>query len=155
MALRFTPPGGLYDPANEHDGCGVAALARLDGIKRHEVVERALSTLDHLEHRGARGADPDTGDGAGILLQLCHEFIAAHHADFGMPTPEDVPPEGKAAIAMCFLPADPTRRVKAEELTERIITEHGHMALGWRDVPVDLAQCGESPAPSSRLSASC
>ncbi|CAN5413383.1 hypothetical protein BH10ACT11_BH10ACT11_12560 [soil metagenome] len=143
MALQFTPSGGLYDPANEHDGCGVAALARLDGIKRHEVVERALSTLDHLEHRGARGADPDTGDGAGILLQLCHEFIVAHHDDFGMPSAADVPPEGNASIAMCFLPADPTKRVEAEELTAKTVESHGHMALGWRDVPVDLSQCGE------------
>jgi glutamate synthase (NADPH/NADH) large chain len=138
------PTAGLYDPANEHDGCGVAALARLDGIQRHEVVERALSTLDHLEHRGARGSDAETGDGAGILLQICHEFIASHHADFGMPQREDVPPDGKAAIAMCFLPADPTRRIKAEALTEKTIEEHGHKALGWRDVPVDLAQCGET-----------
>ncbi len=143
MAFRPTTPGGLYDPANEHDGCGVAALARLDAIKRHEVVERALSTLDHLEHRGARGADPETGDGAGILLQLCHEFISAHHADFGMPAEADLPPEGKAAIAMCFLPADPTKRVAAEELTVKTIESRGHMALGWRDVPIDLSQCGE------------
>ena len=75
---------GLYDPAHEHDGCGVACLARLDGEPIHEVIERAIATLDLLEHRGAAGADADTGDGAGILIQLPHEFFKARASEFGV-----------------------------------------------------------------------
>ena len=100
---------GLYDPAHEHDGCGVACLARLDGKPLHEVVQRALSTLDHLEHRGAAGADPETGDGAGILIQLPHDFLREHAGEFGLDAAQ-VPPPGEVALAVCFLPNDEGRR---------------------------------------------
>ena len=72
---RPTSPVGLYDPSYEHDACGVAFVARLDGVATHETVQRALRALENLEHRGAAGADPNTGDGAGILLQMPHEFF--------------------------------------------------------------------------------
>ena len=134
-------PARLYDPALEHDGCGVACLARLDGKPLHELVERALSTLDHLEHRGAAGADPETGDGAGILIQLPHEFLRAHARDFGLDASQ-VPLPGEVAVAVCFLPDDPGRRLALEEELERTIAEEGQLPLGWRDVPTDPERCG-------------
>ena len=85
---------GLYDPAAEHDSCGVACVARLDNVPIHEVVERGLWTLDHLEHRGAKGADASTGDGAGILIQLPHEFIRYRAREFEL-TEEELPPVGR------------------------------------------------------------
>jgi glutamate synthase (NADPH) large chain len=132
---------GLYDPALDHDGCGVAFLARLDGDPIHEVVERALSTLDHLEHRGAAGADPETGDGAGILIQLPHDFLRARAREFGLDASQ-VPPPGEVAIAVCFLPTDDARRADLERDVERTIAEEGQLPLGWRDVPTDPDRCG-------------
>ena len=113
---RLPRTAGLYDPAHEHDGCGVACLARLDGEPIHEVIERAIATLDLLEHRGAAGADAETGDGAGILIQLPHEFFRERASEFGVAA-GDVPPPGELAIAVCFLPSDSERRL---ELGHRI-----------------------------------
>ena len=102
MTLR---PGrhGLYDPSFEHDACGVAFVARLDATPLHETVSRALEALENLEHRGAAGADPDTGDGAGILLQLPDEFLRDVIGD-------GLPAAGRYGVAMCFLPPDEARR---------------------------------------------
>ena len=132
---------GLYDPAYEHDACGVAAVARLDGVPIHDVVERALIALDKLEHRGAAGADTSTGDGAGILIALPHEFLAARAGEFGV---DAVPERGRVALAMCFLPADPERSAAIVETIVRTVTEHGAKALGWRDVPVDTDHAGRT-----------
>ncbi len=134
---------GLYDPAAEHDGCGVACLARLDNEPRHEVVERALATLDHLEHRGAAGADPDTGDGAGILVQLPHRFLAARAEEFGL-GPNPLPGAGELALGVCFLPNDDARRAGALMLVERTIEAEGQRFLGWRDVPIDPSKAGNT-----------
>jgi glutamate synthase domain-containing protein 2/glutamate synthase domain-containing protein 1/glutamate synthase domain-containing protein 3 len=142
QALSTRRPNGLYDPANEHDACGVACLARLDGVPRHDVVERALETLDRLEHRGAEGADPNTGDGAGILLQVQREFLVARAADFGLDA-ERIPAAGEVALGMCFLPPDEAARTEAETLIERELERDGHAVLGWRDVPIDPSACGE------------
>ena len=111
---RPTAPVGLYDPAFEHDSCGVAFVARLDGIPSHETIVRAVTALENLEHRGAAGADALTGDGAGMLLQLPDEF-------FRSVISEELPPAGAYGVAVCFLPegrrrpqgrarADPRRR---------------------------------------------
>ncbi|MDX6587708.1 MAG: glutamate synthase large chain [Solirubrobacterales bacterium] len=132
---------GLYDPAHEHDGCGVACLARLDGEPIHEVIERAIATLDLLEHRGAAGADADTGDGAGILIQLPHEFFKAHASEFGV-EPDDVPGPGELAVAVCFLPADPARRLELGHRIEEMVRAEGQIPLGSREVPVDPSHCG-------------
>jgi glutamate synthase (NADPH) large chain len=117
----------------------VACLARLDGVPIHDVIERGLATLDHLEHRGAEGADPDTGDGAGILFQLPHDFLQARAADFGV---ERVAQAGKVAVAMCFLPADADRRAELEARIEQVVIDEGQMPQGWRTVPVDPDHCG-------------
>ena len=92
-------PGGLYDPSYEHDACGVAFVARLGAPASHEVISRALWALEHLEHRGAEGADADTGDGAGILVQLPDRFLREEVA-FELPEP------GRYGVAVCFLPGD-------------------------------------------------
>ncbi|MEJ7876289.1 MAG: glutamate synthase large subunit, partial [Solirubrobacterales bacterium] len=133
---------GLYDPAHEHDGCGVACLARLDGKPIHEVIERAIATLDLLEHRGAAGADAETGDGAGILIQLPHAFLRERASEFGLTT-DDVPEPGAMAVAVCFLPADVERRTQIRTLIEETVEAEGQLALGWREVSIDQSQCGQ------------
>src|SRR4051794_11224953 len=121
---------GLYDPAVEHDGRGAACLARLDGRPAHETISRALDTLDHLEPRGAEGADAETGDGAGILTQVPDAFLRAV-TDFALPA------AGRYAVAVCMLPREHDRRSAAETVIERLVEDGGQRGLGWRDVPVD------------------
>ena len=133
------PGAGLYDPRFEHEACGLAALVRLDGGPRHELVEQALRALENLDHRGATGADPNTGDGAGIMTQLPHRFLRAAFRDgFG----HDPPPPGAYATGLVFLPRDPSLRLRCEELCVRICAEEGQRALGWRDPPVRSDQIG-------------
>jgi glutamate synthase (NADPH/NADH) large chain/glutamate synthase (ferredoxin) len=127
---------GLYDPSYEHDACGVGMVARLDNQPTHEVVLRALTALENLEHRGASGADPRTGDGAGILMQMPDELLRAA-VDFELPAP------GQYGVLMCFLPTDEAERETVEQLLERTVVAEGQRLLGWRDVPVDPAQAGE------------
>src|SRR5947209_2738174 len=139
MFIKQRPgAAGLYDPTFEHDACGVGAVACLSGEQRHATVRRALDVLDHLEHRGASGAEVDTGDGAGILLQLPDEFLRGV-CDF------ELPPRGRYAVGVCFLPREDGPRGEIEALIERSIAEHGQTVLGWRDVPVDP----DVPGPSS------
>ncbi len=111
--MRVTLPGanGLYDPANEHDSCGIALVAKLWGDPTHAVVEKALHALENLEHRGAEGADPNTGDGAGILLQVPDSFMRAV-AGVELPAP------GRYGVGVCYLPTDPERRALLEQLIE-------------------------------------
>src|SRR5688500_2677713 len=113
MHRRTRPSGpvGLYDPTYEHDACGVAFVARLDGVPSHETVQRAIVALENLEHRGAAGADPNTGDGAGILLQLPDEFFRAVIGP-------RLPAAGAYGVAVCFLPADEARREELEQLLQ-------------------------------------
>jgi len=135
---RIHAPGaaGLYDPAREHDACGVAFVARLEGEPEHGVVDRALYALENLEHRGAAGADGETGDGAGILLQVPDAFLRAV-AGF------ELPPPGRYAVAFCFLPRDASERAEASTRIEDFVKAEGQKVLGWRDVPVDEAHAGE------------
>jgi glutamate synthase domain-containing protein 2/glutamate synthase domain-containing protein 1/glutamate synthase domain-containing protein 3 len=121
---------GLYDAAFEHDGCGVACLARLDGQPAHETISRAIETLDNLEHRGAEGADAETGDGAGILVQIPDAFLRAE-LEFALPE------AGRYAVAVCMLPREEDRRSAVETVIERLVVDGGQTVLGWRDVPVD------------------
>jgi glutamate synthase (NADPH) large chain len=132
---QFRAPGGLYDPTREHDACGVAFVARLGAPASHEVVSRALWALEHLEHRGAEGADADTGDGAGILFQLPDAFL---RSEAGL----DLPELGRYGVAVCFLPKEERAREEAVRLLERTVEEEGQLVLGWRDVPVDERHCG-------------
>src|SRR5436305_14328902 len=126
---------GLYDPAFEHDACGVAFVARLDAEPTHEAVVRALTALENLEHRGAAGADADTGDGAGILVQTPDPFL---RAVAGL----KLPPLGAYGVAVCFLPQKASRRAELERLLEETVESEGQTVLGWRDVPVDGRHVG-------------
>src|SRR4051812_36433813 len=139
MTWNSQPPqaDGLYDPSYEHDACGVAMIARLDNEPSHEVIDRALTALENLEHRGAEGADTRTGDGAGILTQLPDAFFRGV-CDF------ELPPAGQYGVGMCFLPADEARRDKLEQLIELNARIEGQQVLGWRDVPVDEAHVGDT-----------
>ena len=132
---RPTEPVGLYDPSYEHDACGVAFVARLDGTPQRETVVRAIVALENLEHRGAEGADPNTGDGAGILLQLPDEFFRGL-AGPGLPQP------GAYGVGVVFLPQEPDRRAELEALITRTIEAEGQRVVMWRDVPTDKDWCG-------------
>jgi len=132
---------GLYDPRYEHDACGVGMVARLDNIPTHEVVTRALAALENLEHRGASGADPLTGDGAGILMQMPDELLRAV-AGF------ELPPLGAYGVFMCFLPTEDSVRARVEGLLEQTVTAEGQRVLGWRDVPICPEHTGATAAAS-------
>jgi glutamate synthase domain-containing protein 2/glutamate synthase domain-containing protein 1/glutamate synthase domain-containing protein 3 len=140
MTDRIAPPGatGLYDPANEHDACGIALVAKLWGEATHAVVEKALDALENLEHRGAEGADPNTGDGAGILLQIPDAFFRAAAAGV------ELPPPGRYGVGVCFLPADPERRAEIEALVVDTVHTEGQRVLWWRDVPIDDRYVGDT-----------
>ena len=127
---------GLYDPSFEHDACGVGMVARLDNRPTHEVIQKAITALENLEHRGANGADPRTGDGAGILMQMPDELLRAV-VDF------ELPPAGEYGVLMCFLPQDDAARARLEALLERTVAAEGQRLLGWRDVPVCPEHTGE------------
>jgi glutamate synthase (NADPH/NADH) large chain/glutamate synthase (ferredoxin) len=131
---RPTGQVGLYDPQYEHDACGVAFVARLNGEPTHETVQRAVTALENLEHRGAAGADPNTGDGAGILLQIPDELMRG--------LIEGLPPAGAYGVCVCFLPQDAARRAELEELLERTVADEGQRVVGWRDIPVDKDYVG-------------
>jgi glutamate synthase (NADPH) large chain len=126
---------GLYDPERESDSCGVAMVADIQGRRTHSIVADGLTALEHLEHRGAAGAEPNSGDGAGILLQLPAELLRAV-VDFPLP---ELAANGDNTFAagICFLPADPVMRVAAQERIDAIAGEEGLEVLGWREVPVD------------------
>jgi glutamate synthase (NADPH) large chain len=126
---------GLYHPENEHDACGVAFVAKLTEGAHHGVVSRALYALENLEHRGAAGADPTTGDGAGILLQLPDAFLRVVAGC-------ELPDAGRYGVGVCFFPHDEEERARLVALVERIATEEGQHVLGWRDVPVDPQHVG-------------
>ncbi|HEX4838756.1 MAG TPA: glutamate synthase large subunit [Solirubrobacteraceae bacterium] len=130
---------GLYDPRYEHDACGVGMVARLDNLPTHEVVTRAITALENLEHRGASGADPLTGDGAGILMQMPDELLRAL-VDF------ELPPVGAYGVMMCFLPTDAPARERIEGLLEQTVQDEGQRVLGWRDVPVRPEHTGATAA---------
>ncbi|HEX2086203.1 MAG TPA: glutamate synthase subunit alpha, partial [Solirubrobacteraceae bacterium] len=137
MTRTIQQAPGLYDPRYEHDACGVAFVARLDNRPTREVVDKGLTALEHLEHRGATGADARTGDGAGILMQVPDAFFR-EVVDF------ELPPAGQYGVGVCFLPRDPARRAKLEELIELNVRVECQRVLGWRDVPVDEAHVGDT-----------
>ncbi|CAM2903955.1 glutamate synthase large subunit [Saccharomonospora xinjiangensis] len=133
------PSAGLYDEQYEHDACGVAFVADLTGRANHDIVAKALVALCNLEHRGARGAEPETGDGAGILIQLPDAFFR-EVTGFALPEP------GGYAAGTVFLPRDEHVRGRAISTVERIAAEEGMRVLGWRDVPVDTDHVGPTAA---------
>ncbi|WP_442775139.1 glutamate synthase-related protein [Sphaerotilus montanus] len=131
--IQALAAGGLYDPANEHDACGVGFVAHIKGQKAHSIVEQGLKILENLDHRGAVGADALMGDGAGILIQIPDEFFRAEMAAQGI----KLPPPGEYGVGMIFLPKEHASRLACEQEVERAIKAEGQVLLGWRDVPVD------------------
>lgn len=132
---------GLYDPRNEHDACGVGFVANIKGHKSHKIVEQGLEILNRLTHRGAVGADPRAGDGAGILLQIPDGFFRSV-VDFQLPE------AGRYAVGMLFLPRDSAARAEALATIGRFVEEEGQIVLGWRDVPVNNQGLGYSVKPT-------
>jgi len=131
--IQSLAAGGLYDPANEHDACGVGFVAHIKGQKAHAIVEQGLKILENLDHRGAVGADALMGDGAGILIQIPDDFFRAEMAAQGV----TLPPPGEYGVGMIFLPKEHASRLACEQEMERAIKAEGQVLLGWRDVPVD------------------
>ena len=124
---------GLYDPANEHDACGVGFVAHIKGQKSHTIIEQGLLILKNLDHRGAVGADPLMGDGAGILIQIPDQFLRDEMAKQGVTLPR----AGDYGVGMVFLPKESASRLACQEEIERAVRAEGQVVLGWRDVPVD------------------
>jgi glutamate synthase domain-containing protein 2/glutamate synthase domain-containing protein 1/glutamate synthase domain-containing protein 3 len=124
---------GLYDPANEHDACGVGFVAHIKGRRSHAIVEQGLRILENLDHRGAVGADKLMGDGTGVLIQLPDEFYRCEMAVQGV----ELPPPGEYGVGMIFLPKEHASRLACQQELERAVRAEGQVLLGWRDVPVD------------------
>ncbi|HTX64041.1 MAG TPA: hypothetical protein VMD28_10395, partial [Acidimicrobiales bacterium] len=133
------PRRGLYDPRFEHDACGIGMVARLSGERGHDIVEKGLTVLERLAHRGATGAEEDSGDGSGILVQVPHRFFGrlAAHAGVVLPAP------GAYAVGCVFLPTDRDDAEKARGHFDAIADEEGMAVLWWRDVPTDPTCLGE------------
>ncbi|WP_430420540.1 glutamate synthase large subunit [Phenylobacterium sp.] len=131
---------GLYDPRNERDACGVGFVANIKGRKSHEVIQAGLQILVNIDHRGAVGADPLVGDGAGILIQIPDGLYREWAKEEGV----ELPPLGEYAVAMCFLPQDALARAAALEQFEHFLKVEKQPLLGWRDVPVDTTGLGEA-----------
>ena len=129
----FPPKQGLYDPANEHDACGVAFVATLTGEASHDIVAKALTALRNLDHRGAAGAEVNSGDGAGILMQVPDAFLRAVTAELGF----ELPTQHSYAVGTAFLPGDDEQVVKTRKQIEELADEEGLAVLGWREVPIE------------------
>lgn len=134
---------GLYDPRNEHDACGVGFIVHIKGRKSHAIVRQGLDLLKNLTHRGAVGADPKAGDGAGILIQIPDTFLRAECANLSI----TLPAVGEYAVGMVFLPSEAGDRARCEAVFADIIARENAVLLGWRDVPVDNQDLGYSVKP--------
>lgn len=142
---------GLYDPSNEHDACGVGFVANIKGRKTHETIAAGLKILVNLDHRGAVGADPLVGDGAGILIQIPDALYREWAQGAGV----NLPPAGEYAVAMCFLPQDEEARSAAVQQFEHFLSVEKQPLIGWRDVPVDLDGLGEAVLASMPVIRQC
>ncbi|MGH7336219.1 MAG: glutamate synthase subunit alpha, partial [Myxococcota bacterium] len=129
---------GLYDPAHEHDACGVGFVANIRGEKSHEVVSKGIRVLVNLEHRGACGCDPETGDGAGLLVQVPDRFLRREMRAQG----NELPEPGRYAVGMIFLAQDPDAAARQITSLEQLVASEGQRVIGWRDVPGDPAAVG-------------
>ncbi len=144
MQKRITKPEGLYDPQHEHDACGVGFVANVKGKKSHEIIVQALTVLKNLTHRGACGCEVNTGDGAGILLQIPHTFLKNTCAKLGI----QLPGPKEYGVGVIFLPPNPAERKEAEKVFETIIKEEGQTCLGWRDIKTDNRTLGPTAVSS-------
>ena len=138
---RHLPPArqGMYHPANEHDACGLGFIAHIKGKASHAIVTQGLQILKNLTHRGATGADPLQGDGAGILVQLPDAFLRRACGRQGL----TLPALGQYGVGMVFLPKEPASRMACEQEIERAVAGEGQLLLGWRDVPTDNSGLSE------------
>jgi len=132
------PAQGLYDPAHEHDACGIGFVASIRGHKSHELIRQGIQVLLNLTHRGACGCDPETGDGAGVLIQIPHKFFSRECAKLGF----ELPSPGSYGVGMTFLPVEKHPRLRCEGILERIVREEGLTVLGWRDTPTYASAIG-------------
>jgi len=132
---RFPSPKGMYDPINEHDSCGIGFVAHIKGQKSHEIIERGLTILLNMNHRGATSSDNKTGDGAGILMQLPHDFFVSQRIA--------VPEPGKYASGIIFLPANKSEADLCVEILNRYVEAEGLKLICWREVPIDSSVLGE------------
>ena len=132
------PAQGLYDPAHEHDACGIGFVASVRGERSHDIIRKGIQVLLNLAHRGACGCDPETGDGAGVLIQIPHKFFARECEKLGF----SLPRPGTYGVGMTFLPVEKHQRLQCEGILERILREEGLKLLGWRDTPVYASAIG-------------
>ena len=126
-------PAGLYHPRNERDACGIGFVVNILGERSHDIISKGIQILINLTHRGACGCDPETGDGAGVLIQIPHEFFARECLKLGF----SLPARHEYGAGFVFLPVEPQQRLLCEGLMERIVREEGLTLLGWRDTPLD------------------
>ncbi|HEX8984780.1 MAG TPA: glutamate synthase subunit alpha, partial [Bryobacteraceae bacterium] len=123
---------GLYDPALERDACGIGFVVNIKGEKSHAIIAKGIEVLLNLQHRGACGCDPETGDGAGVLIQIPHAFFSRQCGALGF----QLPAAGEYGVGMVFLPVEKHQRLVCEGIVERIVREEGLTVLGWRDTPI-------------------
>jgi len=136
--MRLETEKGLYDPRYEHDACGVGFVVNIDGTATHTIIRQGIQVLENLVHRGACGCDPDTGDGAGILIQIPHRFFAEQAETLGF----ELPPPGRYAAGMVFLPSKTKDRKACMKIIEDAVAGEGQTFLGWREVPRDSSAIG-------------
>jgi glutamate synthase (NADPH/NADH) large chain len=149
--MGFPKPQGLYDARNEHDSCGVGFVAHIKGQKSHAIITQALEILKNIDHRGAVGADPLLGDGAGILTQIPDQLFRNWASGAGI----ELPQPGDYAVAMCFLPQDERARDFVVSSFEKFIAKEGQKLLGWREVPVTLDGLGKTVVESMPVIRQC
>ena len=138
VSTGLPPAQGLYDPRHEHDACGIGFVANIRGQKSHDIVQKGIEVLVNLTHRGACGCDPETGDGAGVLIQIPHEFFSRECLKLGF----TLPAPGAYAVGMTFLPVEKHQRLQCEGILEQTLREEGLAVLGWRDTPVRASAIG-------------
>jgi glutamate synthase domain-containing protein 1 len=131
---------GLYDPQNEHDACGIGFVVNIDGTRSHQIIRQALTILVNLSHRGGSGSENNTGDGAGILIQIPHKLLESECKKSGITLPE----QGGYGIGMVFLSNDAKNRSEMIKIIDNIIKEEGQKVLGWRDVPTNPVSLGKT-----------
>lgn len=142
--MNIPPKQGLYDPKHEHDACGIGFVVNIKGKKSNKIVKQALTVLHNLDHRGATGSESNTGDGAGILMQIPHKFLKRSCEGLGI----ELPDPGNYGVGMIFLPGERDDRLPCEKIVEQIVEEEGQELLGWRKVPTDNFYLGKSAKAS-------
>lgn len=140
----YPPAQGLYDPQYEHDACGVGFLCHIKGKASNRIVLQALEMLENMNHRGACGCEPDSGDGAGILIRLPDAFLRRKCKELGF----ILPSLNHYGVGQVFLPQDVVQRNECQRILEKVVSDYGMVTLGWRDVPVDSKQIGPTPRRS-------